>query len=229
MLTAAHVIAMDAKNLLDVVDSVRVRYPELFTQQDHRSAPIQPQLGASDPIYQVTNQKTARSFDGMQQSTSQQPFSPNMVSSTDDSFDQMQGQTYQNLSEINEVNNMQASNVEIYANQEQIHQIHGSEGIYDNDCIINAQLKSLSIESDASGNPITNHSVNANAVIAENITTKCTNVPSKPPVAAKPSNIQQRIKALGFVAATSIEKCTASTVSNTIQDEPLKIIENETD
>lgn len=30
MLSAAHVLAMDAKNLLDVVDSVRMRYPELF-------------------------------------------------------------------------------------------------------------------------------------------------------------------------------------------------------
>ncbi|EAA05272.4 AGAP011118-PA, partial [Anopheles gambiae str. PEST] len=30
MLSAAHVLAMDAKNLLDVVDSIRVRYPNLF-------------------------------------------------------------------------------------------------------------------------------------------------------------------------------------------------------
>lgn len=29
MLSAAHVLAMDAKNLLDVVDSVRIRYPEV--------------------------------------------------------------------------------------------------------------------------------------------------------------------------------------------------------
>lgn len=30
MLSAAHVLAMDAKNLLDVVDSVRLRYPNVF-------------------------------------------------------------------------------------------------------------------------------------------------------------------------------------------------------
>lgn len=32
MLSAAHVLAMDAKNLLDVVDSVRIRYPNVFVQ-----------------------------------------------------------------------------------------------------------------------------------------------------------------------------------------------------
>ncbi|XP_052890987.1 uncharacterized protein LOC128299157 [Anopheles moucheti] len=40
MLSAAHVLAMDAKNLLDVVDSIRVRYPNLFPQQP--SAPSSP-------------------------------------------------------------------------------------------------------------------------------------------------------------------------------------------
>ncbi len=29
MLSAAHVLAMDAKNLLDVVDSIRIRCPEV--------------------------------------------------------------------------------------------------------------------------------------------------------------------------------------------------------
>lgn len=29
MLSAAHVLAMDAKNLLDVVDSIRIRYPKV--------------------------------------------------------------------------------------------------------------------------------------------------------------------------------------------------------
>lgn len=29
MLSSAHVLAMDAKNLLDVVDSIRVRCPEV--------------------------------------------------------------------------------------------------------------------------------------------------------------------------------------------------------
>lgn len=29
MLSAAHILAMDAKNLLDVVDSVRIRFPQV--------------------------------------------------------------------------------------------------------------------------------------------------------------------------------------------------------
>ena len=29
MLAAAHVLAMDAKNLLDAVDSIRIRYPDV--------------------------------------------------------------------------------------------------------------------------------------------------------------------------------------------------------
>ena len=38
MLSSAHVLAMDAKNLLDVVDSVRVKYPHInrhIRQQTH--------------------------------------------------------------------------------------------------------------------------------------------------------------------------------------------------
>jgi hypothetical protein len=31
MLSAAHVLAMDAKNLLDVIDSIRMRYPDVNT------------------------------------------------------------------------------------------------------------------------------------------------------------------------------------------------------
>lgn len=29
MLSAAHVLAMDAKNLLDVIDAIRIRHPEV--------------------------------------------------------------------------------------------------------------------------------------------------------------------------------------------------------
>lgn len=32
MLSAAHVLAMDAKNLLDVIDSIRIRYPYVDNQ-----------------------------------------------------------------------------------------------------------------------------------------------------------------------------------------------------
>ena len=32
MLSAAHILAMDAKNLLDVIDSIRIRYPYVNSQ-----------------------------------------------------------------------------------------------------------------------------------------------------------------------------------------------------
>lgn len=62
MLSAAHVLAMDAKNLLDVVDSVRIRYPDLFMAEELQTSSLPP-LGAlsaassaisSDPVYGKT-------------------------------------------------------------------------------------------------------------------------------------------------------------------------------
>ncbi|XP_021705005.1 focal adhesion kinase 1 isoform X2 [Aedes aegypti] len=49
MLSAAHVLAMDAKNLLDVVDSIRVRFPNLVfpKQPSLPTSPIQKQPPAS--------------------------------------------------------------------------------------------------------------------------------------------------------------------------------------
>lgn len=57
MLSAAHVLAMDAKNLLDVVDSVRIRYPNLFMAEDIQNVATVPatppstSYSSSDPIY----------------------------------------------------------------------------------------------------------------------------------------------------------------------------------
>lgn len=57
MLSAAHVLAMDAKNLLDVVDSVRIRFPDLFMAEDIQNmatitvTPPATSNVPSDPIY----------------------------------------------------------------------------------------------------------------------------------------------------------------------------------
>lgn len=57
MLSAAHVLAMDAKNLLDVVDSVRIRYPDLFMAEEIQNVATVPATPSStsnvsaDPIY----------------------------------------------------------------------------------------------------------------------------------------------------------------------------------
>lgn len=50
MLSAAHVLAMDAKNLLDVVDSVRIRYPDLFMAEEIQNMATVSNV-SSDPIY----------------------------------------------------------------------------------------------------------------------------------------------------------------------------------
>lgn len=105
---------------------------------------------------------------------------------------------------------------EIYANQEQIQQIQNSEGIYDNECVISAQLKTL-----AFGNKTNNSGPQS----IENVNT---NQCVKPPVAAKPSNLQQKIKALNNagLSVSTVEKFIPPSANH---DEPLKIIENEQD
>lgn len=157
MLSAAHVLAMDAKNLLDVIDSLRVRFPELFKQQS--TTPLQ---ADTVPRFQ---------FD----ISSQQQPQPTAVSvsspQSDDSYQIMTRQTYENqlplqhssppTSLTQSYEHHQAN--DLYANQ----QLSGG-GIYDNECVINQQMKSLEMDA-AKAAP-------------------------KPPVAAKPSNLQQKLK-----------------------------------
>lgn len=136
---------------------------------------------------------------------SMQQIPSNLNAPIDD--DPMQQQTYQNLREVNE----HVAQDEIYANQEQIQQNQSSEGIYDNECVISAQLKSLAVGKS-----------NLGQQSSETVAT------IKPPVAAKPSNLQQKIKALnnaGLSVAT-VEKFIPPSANH---DEPLKIIENEKD
>lgn len=40
MLSSGHILAMDAKNLLDVVDSVRMQYPEVEAMINSRSSEV---------------------------------------------------------------------------------------------------------------------------------------------------------------------------------------------
>lgn len=130
-----------------------------------------------------------------------------------------QQQTYQNLAELNEQAIAAAStssHEDIYANQNQI--FHGQgEGIYDNDCIITAQMKSAAATVKV-------------AQPSESIISTAAAAPNKPPVAHKPSALQAKIQALNNagLSVSSVDKyipplATASQPSN----EPLKIVENE--
>lgn len=159
MLSAAHVLAMDAKNLLDVIDSLRLRYPELFKQYSATSTtPLQPE-SISRFSFDIPSQ--------------QQPSASISSPQSDDSYQIMTRQTYENMSQMQNqlplqhnspptslTQSYEQQSNDLYANQQ-------SAGIYDNECVINQQMKSL--EMDAKGSP-------------------------KPPVAAKPSNLQQKLK-----------------------------------
>ncbi|CAG9124927.1 unnamed protein product [Plutella xylostella] len=55
MLAAAHVLAMDAKNLLDVVDSIRTRYPDVDWRRAFLPAPSPPPLSNQSSVLEATH------------------------------------------------------------------------------------------------------------------------------------------------------------------------------
>lgn len=218
MLSAAHVLAMDAKNLLDVVDSIRIRFADLFFQpqlsseiildQHHTTIPNQQNMTIScnSPPYDIT---------GVPHQL------PIQLRTNEDSSYEVQRQTYQNWSEFVDQSTSSTqpqleNNDEIYSNQQQINE-HNS-GIYDNDCIISAQLKKLNMTETNSKNYGDN-----------SVTVKLVAMPqTKPPVAAKPVNLQQKLKPIVNINTTTMPP-TASSVNDKNLDEPLKIIENDKD
>lgn len=219
MLSAAHVLAMDAKNLLDVVDSIRSRYPELFQCAPQNQSPSFDQAThATQPI------QIARGTLQLDTNVASHHF---IASSADDSYEMMQRQTYQNLSDIvdraasNVASDMEDNGEDLYANQLQLDQ----QGIYDNDCVISAQLNELNMTSD------TANYVEAVECIAPPKLSPLP--PAKPPVAAKPINLQQKLKPnLATVVAASsahTNDCIAiATAANSVEDS-LKIVEHEQD
>lgn len=214
MLSAAHILAMDAKNLLDVVDSIRIRFPDLF---------VKTQRTARTPVNIPTASETQQSHHisvprSVPYESTVHHISPQM---TDSSYEMMAQQTYQNMTELNEqlasetheipIQLTSSTSDDFYVNQQQIQQQQEQiSGIYDNECIINAQLKKLNV-TDGSN---------------ENDTTKSSSFSTKPPVAAKPTNLQQKLK-------PNTNSATGSTTSSSLNDKPLdeslKIIENEQD
>lgn len=256
MLSAAHVLAMDAKNLLDVVDSVRIRYPDLFNVESALCLAAQQQQQ-----YETDDERYLKESDDndVEQINTDNPFQHSNSSSTtagpvNFNEDYMEQQTYQNLCKSSEPPPPPFTADEIYVNQ--IEPIQTTEGIYDNECIVNAQLKNLNIDatianSFANTSTTINHT---NKIIAPVSSTK-------PPLAAKPgrcltfpvltlqlsrcglndiayafvisvksSNLQQKIKALNNagLSVSAVEKFIPPS-ANFEHDEPLKIIENDSD
>lgn len=54
MLSAAHVLAMDAKNLLDVVDSIRIKYPHVNKRLCSQGAVSETETAADGPPTEET-------------------------------------------------------------------------------------------------------------------------------------------------------------------------------
>lgn len=189
MLSAAHVLAMDAKNLLDVVDSVRIRYPDLFIVESAQRMAAPKQSEASDEFYL----RNSDEYDAEKMTTDNLSSFPNVISTSgsmnyhDNCIEQ---QTYQNLCKSFEQPPTSFTD-EIYVNQMEpintttANTTSSSEGIYDNDCIVNAQLKGLHIDS-----RIANSFASTSSAVNQSNTHKTPPISStKPPLAAKPGKI----------------------------------------
>lgn len=216
MLSAAHVLAMDAKNLLDVVDSIRARYPDLFLQQQI-SVYAKPSVPINHDQYQTEIQHPIDISQYAQQRA-------------EDSYEIMSRQTYQNMSNISEpqLESTSASSSvfgtiggdeQIYANNQP------NSGIYDNECIINAQLNAHANDNSnqqsntANGSsPIETTATSAKHQSQQQSPAASIEPPAKPPVAVKPTNLQSKFKV--NLTTNIVEK-------KSLIDEPLKIIEPE--
>lgn len=146
MLASAHVLAMDAKNLLDVVDSIRVRYPDLVLP-----ARLQPQ--PASPTTTTTALTTATTITATSTSGSPSVMQTQQHIVTQTTFQSVpphiEENTYQNstfmqhtspptsLTHSYETHSVGATaSPQVYSNQ---------SGIYDNESIISQQIKNLEV------------------------------------------------------------------------------------
>lgn len=186
MLSAAHVLAMDAKNLLDVVDSVRIRYPDLFSVESALSMAAHQQCEAADEFrLRDTDDNDGEQIQIDNNGPSHFPHLSSTSGSITFSDDCMEQQTYQNLCKSSEPPPPSFIADEIYVNQ--IEPINTTEGIYDNECIVNAQLKNLSIDSQ-----IANSFENTSAPMNQSNKIIPPMSSTKPPLAAKPGKLALR-------------------------------------
>lgn len=167
MLSAAHVLAMDAKNLLDVVDSVRIRYPDLFSVEHSSTTAVESSKPST--IFYFTKDQGRSYVEGNSENASNLTASINIDSDSDVQ------QTYQNLSKSKEVPQPSPTTLDgTYINQERIESVNKTERIYDNECIESGQLKNR-------------NNLTSLASTAINQSNRIDSLASaKPPVAAKP-------------------------------------------
>lgn len=180
MLSSAHVLAMDAKNLLDVVDSLRVRFPDLFAGPKNVIPAAQPQaiIENQHQLQTTSPQSTHSQYTG------------------DDCYQIMTRQTYQNLSQMQQHQQQSNESHDQYSNEQC--------GIYDNESAITQQMEHMDLES--------KHSTGNGP-------------PSKPPVAAKPSNLQQKLRRQQLQQQQLGAK--DSSIDTNAMDDTLRIVEDD--
>lgn len=171
MLSAAHVLAMDAKNLLDVVDSVRIRYPDLFTIE-HVLNTTEFKLPETPEEFNFTTDQACCDV----QNLTTEPSANNIDGFNNFPDETMEQQTYQNLCSISK-NPVVLGNDETYVNKYQIEPLNKVENIYDNECIVSAQVNNFSVDTKNEIIPTTADNPLSIAVPISSM---------KPPVAAKP-------------------------------------------
>ncbi|XP_032686536.1 uncharacterized protein LOC116851338 isoform X3 [Odontomachus brunneus] len=72
MLSAAHILAMDAKNLLDVIDSIRIRYPYVDSQICQRQSNVVNMTRESTPENRIRSSQSGEQFLRRSQSSERQ-------------------------------------------------------------------------------------------------------------------------------------------------------------
>lgn len=228
MLSAAHVLAMDAKNLLDVVDSIRARYPDLFIQQQQQQQQLSVFAKPAVPFNHDQYQTEIQHPIDISQYTQHRG---------EDSYEIMSRQTYQNMSNVSDSQlESTATSSIVFGGDEQIYANNQpNSGIYDNDCIISAQLSTNTSDSNQQSNtangssPIEaittsakHHSSQQQPSAQLTATSVEAPAPAKPPVAIKPTNLQSKFKV--NLTSTNIPIIVEK---KSLIDEPLKIIEPE--
>lgn len=139
MLSAAHILAMDTKNLLDVCDSIRIRYPNVKLEL------LQEPLIRTIPISQSMEQN----IDQLPQYHQQQQ--QQLLHDDSQFYQQQQNDCYENVTTMQQLENQE----QLYSNQgpQAEFTINNNSstseaGIYDNECVITDQLKIVEDPSD---------------------------------------------------------------------------------
>lgn len=163
MLACAHILAMDAKNLLDVVDSIRVRYPDLVLpahlQPQQPTSPTMQQFAAS--AASLANNVNPSNHIIHSHSVSHTQYQSQVVHDNENQYQNSPNDCYQNASIAKQqhqqqqqlqhssppaslTNSTTANSIQSQAQQQQLY-TNQQAGMYDNEQVISQQVKTLDV------------------------------------------------------------------------------------